>query len=539
MFIDTRTLPKNTTISADVCIVGAGAAGITLARELAGQQFEVCLLESGGLQLDIETQLLYRGTSVGFPYLPMEATRLRYFGGTTNHWGGASRPLDPIDFQARDWVPYSGWPFDQDHLLPFYQRAHALLQLGPVAYSAAEWREAAPEPAAFAGQVFENAVLQQSPPTRFGEVYRADIERAPNVRAYLNANVLEIETFEAGNAVRRLRVASLARNDCYVTARMYVLATGGIENARLLLLSDKVNPAGVGNGNGLVGRFFMEHPIAGWGKAAVIAPLRFPLRFYHERVQATLRGDEPPEEATLWGFIAPSEQALRRHRLLNCGIAVRAAPKPYPTGVQSARYFKHSLEHRAWPDDFWQHVGNVIADFDDVAAHSFRTIAELEPQTDKIELMYWAEPLPNPNSRVYLAQELDALFQRRAVLDWRLTDRDRANIRTVLELLAVELGKAEMGRLRINPAVLSERMEPLLEGSFHHMGTTRMHNDAKQGVVNADCRLHEVSNLYIAGSSVFPTAGHANPTLTITALAVRLADHLKQLMQGRPPEVVP
>lgn len=533
MLIDARTIPKNTTVPADVCIVGGGAAGITLARELIGQSFDVCLLESGGLQFDIATQALYQGRSVGFPYLPLEATRLRFFGGTTNHWGGASRPLDEQDFARREWVPYSGWPFDRAHLVPYYERAHAVLQLGPFVYSGTDWESATVTRAAFAGRTLNSAVFQQSPPTRFGQVYREELARARNVRTYLNANALEIETNATAHTVARLRVSSLARNDFFIAARVYILAAGGIETARLLLLSDKVNPSGVGNANGLVGRFFMEHPIAGWATPGIIAPLKFPLRFYEDRVPGTLVRDGIASNATLWGFIAPTQETLRRQRLLNFGIAVRRTPEPDPDAVESARRFKHSLATGEWPEDIWKHVGNVIADLDDVAAHGWRKLIGRERPAEKIEVMYWSEPQPNPDSRIYLSDELDALGQRRVVLDWRLTEHDKRNMQAALQLLATELGKAGLGRLRIDPRVSNGEWERVFLPSFHHMGTTRMSTDPALGVVDPNCRLHDVSNLYVASSSVFPAAGHANPTLTIVALALRLADHIKEQMKNR------
>lgn len=139
MFIDARSIPQNQVIETEVCIVGAGAAGITLAREFIGQRFRVCLLESGGLRFDENIQSLYKGEIVGLPYTPLEAARVRYFGGTTNHWSGWCWPLDEIDFESRDWVPYSGWPFDKSHLNQFYQRAQPICQLGPYAYDASFW----------------------------------------------------------------------------------------------------------------------------------------------------------------------------------------------------------------------------------------------------------------------------------------------------------------------------------------------------------------------------------------------------------------
>jgi choline dehydrogenase-like flavoprotein len=329
MFTDARTIPAGTTLTADVCTVGAGAAGISIARELAHSPLDVCLLESGGLEYDLDTQQLYRGRSVGFPYFPLEIARLRFFGGTTNHWGGASRPLDDSDFEARDWVPHSGWPFRREALDPYYRRAHGVLELGPYAYDAGSWTTDERRPLRFEGESLRSAVLQQSPPTRLGQVYREELRRARNIRTCLNANLLEIETAPTGGPVTRLRVASLERNEFYVEARAYVLATGGIENPRLLLLSRRADPAGLGNEHDLVGRFCMDHPIAAWGKPGTVAPYRFPLRFYAQRGRAALTAGGKSGAAELWGFITPTAEGLRRERMLNW--AWRCAARPNPT----------------------------------------------------------------------------------------------------------------------------------------------------------------------------------------------------------------
>lgn len=530
MFIDARKIPKNTVVRADVCIVGAGAAGITLAREFKGAPFKVCLLESGGLEYDVETQSLYKGQTAGQPYFPLEAARLRFFGGTTNHWGGACRPLDDIDFESRDWLPHSGWPFDRSHLVPFYERAQSVLQLGPFAYAGKDWETAERPQAPFRDGTLTSAVIQQSPPTRFGQVYREEIQNAPNVDTYLHANVLEIETNESARAATRLRVASLERNDFFVSARMFVVATGGIENARLLLLSNRFNRRGLGNQNGLVGRFFMDHPIAGPGRAGILAPSGFPLPFYEENAEVEIVRAGATEKATLWGFITPTEQLLRREKLMHCGIAVRPIVQADPTGVVSARHIKSSLFSGKWPNNFGEHIGNVVSDLDDITFHACRKLTGKETPT-MIEIMYWSEPSPNPDSRVRLSSERDALGQQRVALDWRLTERDKRNMRRILQILATELGAAGLGRLGVSPEVWNDDWRSLLGGSYHHMGTTRMHKDPKQGVADPNCRVHGVSNVYIAGSSLFPTAGHANPTITIVALALRLADHIKQKMR--------
>lgn len=531
MFTDARSVSKQTVINTDICIIGAGAAGITLARELIGQPFRVCLLESGGLEYDAETQSLYKGQNAGLPYYPLEAARLRFFGGTTNHWNGACRPLDAIDFETRAWVPHSGWPFARSHLWPFYERAQTVLQIGPLKYDGASWEREDRPRAKFAGDSMESAVFQNSPPTRFGQVYREEIRSASNVDTYLHANVLEIETNESGREVKRLRVTSLARNDFFVSARVYVLATGGIENARLLLLSNRMNQHGLGNDRGLVGRFFMDHHGASWGRLGIVAPSEFPLPFYEPRHEAELNPGATGK-VSIWGFMTPSEQTLRQQKLLNCGINIRELPEEDSPGVVSIRNIKNTLARGNWPDNFWQHLTNVIYDIDGVTLRSVEKLTGKQSAPKIFEIEYWAEPHPNPNSRVRLSSERDALGQQRVALEWRLTGHDFDNVRKVLRLLATELGRSSLGRLRIDPAICSDDwVSSMMEGSYHHIGTTRMHKDPKYGVVDPNCRVHGLSNLYVAGSSVFPTAGHANPTLTIVALALRLAGHIKQKMR--------
>jgi choline dehydrogenase-like flavoprotein len=243
-----------------VCIVGAGAAGITLARECIKQPFRVCLLESGGLDYNEDIQSLYQGENTGLPYYPLDASRLRYFGGTTNHWAGMCRPLDDIDFAARAWIPYSGWPFGRSHLDPFYARAHLICQLGSFTYDTGAWETPDTPRFPLSSDRVMTKITQQSPPTRFGQVYQDEIVRADNVITYLHANAVEVETADTAQTVTRLRVACLQGPQFWVAARQFILATGAIENARLLLLSNKAQSAGLGNQNDLVGRFFMEHP---------------------------------------------------------------------------------------------------------------------------------------------------------------------------------------------------------------------------------------------------------------------------------------
>ena len=168
MLVDARTVPANKVIETDVCIVGAGAAGITLAREFIGKPFRVCLLESGGFDFEESTQDLYRGNNAGF-HVPLSVARLRYFGGSTNHWGSYCRPLDEIDFETRDWVPHSGWPFKKSELDPYYDRAQSICQLGPYRYDPQFWQTQAGAPLPLAGDRVVTSIFQmRDPAVRFG-----------------------------------------------------------------------------------------------------------------------------------------------------------------------------------------------------------------------------------------------------------------------------------------------------------------------------------------------------------------------------------
>jgi choline dehydrogenase-like flavoprotein len=506
MLIDGRTIPEGKTIQTDVCIVGGGAAGITLAREFCGQPFQVCLLESGGLERDEETQSLYSGEIVGLPYTPLAAARLRFFGGTTNHWSGWCQPLDEIDFESRDWVPHSGWPFNKSHLVPFYARAQSILQIGPFAYGAEAWETENAPHLPFAGGRVITKMVQFSPPTRFGQVYRDQIAHAENIRTYLNANALEIETTRDARTVKRLRVGCLEGSKFWVSARLFVLATGGIENARLLLLSDKAQSGGLGNQNGLVGRFFMDHAGLISGAILLSDPNISPALYVH-RVRGRPKSSQPPIEQFVMGELMLTPDVMRAEKVANFSAVLQSTSR-----LEGAK-----------GDGFLSSLYNVIKT---VNRKVFKPL---------IRLRNIIEPIPNPDSRVSLTAERDRLGQNRVRLDWRLSPNDKRTIRRSQEIIGRELGRAGLGRLMVtldgDDTNWTSSLEP---GLGHHMGTTRMHSDPKKGVVDHNSQVHGVSNLFVAGSSVFPTYGYAPPTFTIVALALRLGDHIKgRLKQGK------
>lgn len=518
MLQDFRQRDDGAVIETDVCVIGAGAAGIALARELAGSARTVCVIESGGLEAEPSTQALYEGTVVGEPYPPLEATRLRYFGGTTNHWGGRCRPLDAIDFEPRSWVPHSGWPITRQDLDSFYARAQVICELGPYEYDPAIWRPLLPGLIALRPDRLVNRLWQLSPPTRFGQRYRDDLARATNVRVLLNANAVEIVVNDAATAVREVRLKTLDGKAGTVRLRTVVLACGGIENPRLLLASNRVITAGIGNGHDRVGRFFLEHPHAQIAFAVPTAPLeRF--RVYSGRVKATTAVGT----AVIQAKPGLSEAFQRTERLLN-GCVDMGFGYDRSEGYLTLRRVAKTLGRGAMPDDLGGAVLRMVGDLDGLALGLYRRLRD--------ENVFWfganVEQAPNPDSRVTLDETRDALGLPRVRLDWRLSAIDKRTTRVVCRLVGEELARLGIARMRMDDWLLADDTRWMDLGiRYHHIGTTRMSDDPKHGVVDRECRVHGIANLFVVGSSVFATSGYANPTLTIVALAVRLADRLK------------
>lgn len=523
MFVDARELPDGTMLEAELCVIGAGAAGITIARELAGRAVQVVVLESGGFEFDANTQELYKGPNVGLPYFDLDITRLRFFGGTTNHWAGWCRPLDPIDFEPRPWLKESGWPIRHDELTPFYERATKIVELPSARFGIADWEKS--EVATARGlqrlpldpKRFESIVFQKSPPTRFGEVYRSALDRAPNVKICLNANVTEMETTANGAEVVTVHGATLTGCRFKVRPKFVVLACGGIENARLMLLSSRLERGGIGNRHDLVGRYFADHLEQVSGYAFFAQPTKsFDWYF-----------PESAPEVTACLQLAPAVQEARR--TLGSVVTLHQVHDTTETseGFGSLRRLVRSVQRHAIPDNLLGDLANVVIDINTLASFTYSRLTNAPRKDNLCVLMNRIEVRPNRDSRVLLDTTRDALGLPRAKLDWRLTDTDKDTIAIAQEELSLAFGEAGLGRIKT--VFRADRPWPsTIQGGNHHMGTTRMSADPRAGVVDATSRVHGMANLWIAGSSVFPTTGTANPTLTIVALALRLADHLKE-----------
>jgi choline dehydrogenase-like flavoprotein len=500
--IDARTLPAGTVLTTDLAIIGGGPAGIALALALADSGHDILLIESGGLAFDAKAQSLYAGAQTGVAYTALDGGRLRFLGGSTNHWGGWCRPMDEIDFETRAFLPHSGWPIARSDLEPYFARAQTLVEAGPWVYDGAT---------ALVGD--DGPVLPLGPggvytswfqfsrtrgdilPTHFGTRYQDDLKRAAKVTPLFYANVTGIRLAHEGGPVDHLDVTTLndaggADRHFTVKPRHVVLASGGMENARLLLASNDVMRTGIGNQNDLVGRFFADNPTPRDTATLVLFTGLIPA-CYNNFV--TL-----PNSAILRGVFAP-----------HAGFAHRASVTASLTTVENPVHLD-ALGTAA-----------VVA--------TAQALGVDAASAKAYSLGSGMELAPDPERRLTLSEARDGLGMPRLKLAMTVADIDFESCRRTLSELGRQLLAARIGMIRLNYSKREEWVAALDWGN-HHLGTTRMSDDPKKGVVDAQGQVFGVPNLFVAGSSVFPTYGASNPTLNLLALTLRLGDHLRKAM---------
>ncbi len=546
MLLDLNELSEIRRLHTDVCIVGAGAAGIALALELVDRDLDILLLESGALNEDATTQALYKGSVVNeHLHSPLIRYRQRQFGGTTTNWGGRCVPFDPIDFEVRDYVPHSGWPFRFEELASFYVRANEICEAGRFAY---KYDEKVDDPHAamiegFAGHYFDSDRLERfSRPTNFGARYFRRLQSAKNLRILFHANVTHLDLEPSGKRVVSLRVQTLDGRFITVEAGRIVLAVGGLEVPRLLLASDNVMPGGLGNQHDQVGRYYMAH-IAG-----TIGELRF-----HGPLNSVWNGYDVSDEGIYCRRRLALRAEVQREKRIGNFVARLHHPRitnpDHRNAILSALFLAKSLipyeySKRLHGDEsvttkIWiRHCYNVLSSPLDVIGFAWhmlrdRKLAErkfpsivIKSKANLYSLDFHAEQEPNPESRVSLDATRDSLAMRRLRVDWRYTEGDVRSVSQALELLAEDIELSGIGRFDYDRESVEAEMTRYGAFGGHHIGTARMGTDPRCSVVDAQCRVHGIDNLYLASSAVFPTSSQANPTLTIVALAVRLAHHL-------------
>ncbi|MGH6851607.1 MAG: GMC oxidoreductase [Methylocella sp.] len=538
MFIDARSIDDSTTIQTDLCIIGAGAAGISIALEFLSKSYDVILLESGGIHSDPMTQSLYDGKYVGLSFERLDETRSRYFGGSTNCWGGHCRPLDSLDFEKRNGVPNSGWPFGKEELHRYYERSHSLLKLGPFEYDAGKWSQKMANDNLFLFPLdrrrLENVISQISPLARFGDIYRAQLGKAGNLKVMLFSNATEIQTNDTATTVTGVRVKTLNGKDFTISTRVVVLAAGGVENARLLLLSNQIQKMGLGNGRDLVGRYFMDHPRIRSDIVRINAQQRH--RRLYDATMVLSHAGYFSGEARVAAHVAPTSEFQRKLSIPNSRTYLEAR---YTSGMSKAYLALRAISkqikgHARFGYPFGDMARAIIRAAPAVVGNVPQAIigildSRFNPSFVKraFELHTVIEPIPNYDSRVTLSPARDRLGLNKVEVNWQLTEADKLHFIALRKLLTEEMTRQGVLQFIGKPVDLAEIWPNNIMGCWHHMGTTRMDSDPAKGVVDANCRAHGISNLFVAGSSVFPTVGSDMPTITIVALALRLAGELE------------
>jgi len=561
----------------DLVIIGGGPAGLTVAREFFGTSIRVLIVESGllnetndhaalaevesvgdpGTESQRQKRAVFHGLSSAFwsqqqqPY----GVRCRALGGSTHAWAGKSAAFDPVDFARRPWVAFSGWPVKREVLAPYIDRAADALNLGPNCYDEKLWELigiSAPKPhldseglRSFFWQ-FARDRIDQLDIMRFGREFAT--LSADNVRVLLNATALHIELTPDGTGFQGLDIATIDGVKSKVRARMAVLAASGIENPRLLLSSDAIHATGIGNGHDLVGRFLMDHPGARVAHftPSDLAPIVKRFGFYGVRHQG--------QTHMYMHGLAVSPELQEREGLLNSAVYFMPERSPDDPWDALKRLLRRKSEHpvkdvlalvagtgllakgigmkaltsEAMPGVVKKLIVDTVIRYSpNLAAEEFQSRG-LPHKLTGLWIDAITEQRPNPDSRVTLSDRTDRLGVRLAKVDWRINDDERRTLVRIAELTRDAFSHAGLPRPVLEPWVAEKRLsDGVIIDMAHTLGTTRMSYQPRNGVVDETCRVHGVRGLYVAGGSIFPTSGHANPTLMILAFAIRLADEIK------------
>ena len=525
---DLHELAPDADLACDVCIIGSGPAGAAIARELGQSPLQAILLESGAMERQPLVDELNEIESVGWlRELDQWLLRNRMIGGSSHTWAGRCAPFDPIDFEEREWVPFSGWPFDLDHLRPYLSRTVGYVGLGVGADYTDDrlWALAdrpVPQPPLDAGLLmpflwqYSQAHNNRFDIMRMGPELLANLPA--NIRLVTNATVVQLNLDSYGHAIRSVEAVSLAGRRQTIRARTVVLCAGGIENARLLLCSNKVERQGIGNGRDLVGRFLMDHPRGIVGTFDTSDSKEILRRFGLHHASFGSRSYRFRH-----GFrLSPTVQ--KREGLLNCAAWLDERVSEDDPWRAINRIFRR--ESRSMKE-----VRAIIANSDMLlkGVHDlFVRKRGLSRRLESLYLMCMTEQLPDRESRITLSDRRDRLGVPLSRIDWKVSKLEEMTIRRIAELAAAELARLGFKPPRLESWVTNgEALPSTFRDIGHPTGTTRMSDDPHKGVVDGQCQVHGVDGLFVVGSSVFPTAGHANPTQMIVALAIRAADMLK------------
>jgi choline dehydrogenase-like flavoprotein len=490
MIVDLNEANDLGSLTVDLCIVGAGAAGLAIASEMSSASLTVAVAESGGMNFEASTQALYAVDISGLPHPGSTQGRFRVCGGSTTMWGGQALPLMPLDFEPREWIPHSGWPISFDELKSFYPRACRFLLLDEMNFDSDLFSHLRTRPPAFDRTRLWYHFSKWSPKPSVREHYLPALRRSRNCTLLLHANVTEIVLDANSQQVTEVEVQSLGGRRAAIRGRAYVLCVGGIETARLLLANRKQRPNGIGNESDLVGRFFQDHPSAIVGCLNTPSPARAQkiLNVFHKRgLKYSVRCTATPE----W---------QRQNQTLNASMGTTFAEER--STLQDLKDIYSALRERRNCVSRWfgrkllrtlLHPSGAIS-----PAYYFLVRGRSFAPGARMLIGITSEQQPNPESRVLLSEKLDALGIPRANVRWQLTDLTLHTIRKFAATLREEFSKAGIGEIEPEPWLVENSTDwtSHINDQFHHIGTTRMSDSPRAGVVDRNCQIHGVQSVY-------------------------------------------
>lgn len=519
MILDARHFLSKQQIEADVCIIGGGVAGIVLARELQSSFEKIVILESGEESFKQKNQDLYSARTIKTHYFNSEKSRLRMLGGSSNHWENNTAEFLPSDFEKKNWIENSGWPIQYDDINKYYIDAADYCGTGRDGYAPSHWTANLPGKDDFSKseKIKLGFSKHASPPTRFFFKFKKELIASNVINIIQSANVTALKFRESDKKIESATFKRLyGEHEHEVKAKVFILATGGIENARLLLHFNSQNNNALGNRYNNVGAYFMDHPT-----------LR-PAQFYPKQNFKLTGLESKDSHRSIYNFYKLSDEIVEKHKLSNMKISFFEASKSFLShSISSMHILKEGYDKATIPDDFFDHIGNIIGDLDTLYdAFTHKSGSHRKDDFGGYFVHVMMEQTPDRNNRILLSDETDALGIPKVDINWTFNDKDVSSMWKGLEILANEVGLLEIGRIRL----LKERSPRLLASQMgfghHHMGTTRMSDNVKTGVVDSNQKVFGTNNMFIAGSSVFPTGSHVPPTLTIVATSLRLAKYI-------------
>jgi choline dehydrogenase-like flavoprotein len=532
-----------------VCVVGAGPVGIALALACQEHGMSVLVLESGREQPEEFSAALTAGHRVNpVRHATPEIAICRGLGGTSRWWGGRCVPFDDVDFAARPHVAEAAWPITHEEVSRWYSAAAEFFGIGSARFVAEL------QPGTELGNIFFDQLERWTPEINAGVRHRLQLARSSRITVMLGATVTEIGLSPDGRHVSWLTLGN-AEGKVRIEPENVVLACGGLETTRLLLREQQRRPDAFGGAGGSLGRYYMGHIS---GKIADLVLSDPTTAAAHDffldtgvfvRRRLTLTPEAQMRERlfniAFWADNPPFHGSGHRKGVLSLvWLALAIVPIGRLLASEAIRVGHVGPRPHRWARHLWNVLGSPFATLADIAAIvRARFLSSprkpgflMRDHGGRYALHYHAEHAPNHLSRVKLSTASDALGLPFLDIDLQYTERDARSVLRAHEVLDTALRAAGYGKLEYHCAAAQARLASILQQAcdgFHQIGTTRMGAIPAEGVVDANCRVHGVENLFIASSSVFPTSGQASPTFVAVALALRLAGHLFQTIGAR------